>query len=213
MTRDQFLVLVMPELPECPVPLIMDAANEVIEDFCRRTGVWTVPLDYFTTYPGVSTYQVDVPTGSRVIDMMSVTCGGRPMRQASAAALSEITPDWQSATADYPSHYELQGDGELRLWPVPTRSDVRVNMVARLTAEMSMTELPDAVMRNYRRAIAHGVMARLMLTPGEPPPAWANEKMAAFHGAAYESAIPVAISHVLSAGGRGELIIPPVKFG
>lgn len=211
MTRDQFLVLVMPELPECPVPLIMDAANEVIEDFCKRTSIWTLPLDYVTTYPGVSTYQVDAPTGSRVLDLMSVTAGGRPLRQASAAALSEITQDWQAATSAYPSHYELQSDGELRLWPTPTQDGVRIDMVARLTAEMSMTELPDAVMRNWRRAIASGTKAKLMVTPGEFP--WVNEKMGAVHSAAYENAIPDAISYVLSAGGRGDLVVPPVKFG
>lgn len=211
MTRDQFLVLVMPELPECPVPLIMDAANEVIEDFCKRTSIWTLPLDYFTTYPGVSTYQVDTPSGSRVLDMKSVTANGRSLRQASAATLSEITESWQSATSAQPTHYELQSDGELRLWPVPSQPGVRIDMVARLTAELSMAELPDAVMRNWRRAIAHGVKAKLMVAPGELP--WVNERMGAVHAAAYEEAIPDAISHMLSAGGRGDLIVPPVKFG
>ncbi len=211
MTRDQFLVLVMPELPECPVPLIMDAANEVIEDFCKRTSIWTLPLDYITTYVGVSTYTIDAPIGSRIIDLKSVTANGRPLRQASAATLSEITEGWQSVTSVQPTHFELQSDGELRLWPVPSQSGARIDMVARLTAEHSMTELPDAVMRNWRRAIASGTKAKLMVSPGEHP--WVNEKMGAVHAAAYENAIPDAISHMLSAGGRGDLIVPPVKFG
>ncbi|MDO9252629.1 MAG: hypothetical protein Q7U48_13900 [Hydrogenophaga sp.] len=210
MTRDQFLVLVTPVLPECPVPLIMVTAIEVIEDFVRRTSAWAQVIDSDVTFAGVSEYQLSAPAKASIMDLQAVSVGGAPVIPRPMLRIAKESSNWATATAARPSHYEFTGSGNLVLWPTPSESGLQIDVVARLVPVDSMTELPDAVMRTYRFAIADGVKSRLMLMPGVD---WRNEALGVHHGERYEAAISEAASRTISGGSTAEHIIPPVKFG
>lgn len=210
MKSDQFLPMVMPELPGCPVPMVMDAALETIEEFCKRTSCWVEMAEPITTRAGEALYQIEVSTGARVLDLQAASANGYPMTPRSMRDIALRTPGWSTATANAPAHYELTGIAEMRVWPKPAVDGTELVVIARLAPSSPLNDLPDAVMINYSRAIANGVKARLMI---KQKTEWFNPQMAVAYGGLYEQAVAEASARTVSAGSTEDVLIPPIPFG
>lgn len=210
MTRDEFLKLVMPELPECPVPLVMSVANDVLEDFCKKTSCWTEVVDPIFTLSGVHTYTIDPPAAAKVIDLQSVSANGQPVHPMRIKDIALSTPGWDQAVSAAPRYFEFTGVGDIRLWPTPSQDDVAITVVARLAPAPSLQELPLAVMTTYGKAISRGARSALMLMQKKP---WTDQAMGAYYGSRFEQDIADASSRSMSAGSTGDVFVKPVRFG
>lgn len=210
MTRDEFLALVMPDVIGCPLPMVMTAANDVMEDFCKRTSCWTEILDPSITYVGGSLYELYPPTGSVILDLQAVSVGGRPVTPKRMKDIALSRSDWATATAGMPENYEFNGVTGLRLWPSSAQADLSIIVIARLAPQMSMDTLPDQVMRGNASAIAAGVKSNLMRKPKK---AWTDVQSAVIYQGEYEQGVFEASTNSLGAGSTEDVMVKPVRFG
>jgi hypothetical protein len=210
MTRDQFLALVMPDVIECPLPMVMAAANDVMEDFCRRTSCWTEILDPAPTVAGEAFIELDAPSGAVILDLQAVSVGDHPATAKRMKDIALSRSGWASARATRAEHYEFNSVSGVRLWPTPDTGDILVVAIARLAPQMSMTDLPDQVMRSNASAIAAGVKSNLMRKPKK---AWTDLQSAVIYGGEYEQGVFEASNNALGAGSTEDVMVKPVRFG
>lgn len=210
MTRDQFLPYVMPELPGCPIPLIMSKALEVLMDLCTRGSPWVEPLDPLSLTAGVSTYELDPPAGARIISIKSASIGGRPVTPRTRSELTESLGSLWSSHTGQPIHYTLSSLGELTVYPVPSSGGMVLNIDAQLMPIAPLNSIPDAVANLDLMAIINGVKARLMIMKGQP---WSAPDLAAVYMSEYERLVSQASVRQHFGGGSRSLIVPPQPFG
>lgn len=163
---DDILPYIHADLPGCPRPVVIQELREAINDFLRKTHVWKVDLDPIYRRAGTTDYDLDgIPDNAQIQLVTAVTNDGRL-----------LTP-----VKDYTCpRREL-----LRLATAPTESKSRaleVSVALRLTneAESMDDEAFDAVWRDWRQAIRHGVLARLK---AQPDKTWSNPEQANFNSA------------------------------
>jgi len=209
MTRDEFLVLVMLELPACPAPLIMQTASIVMDEFCIDTGAWVETIYGVSTYAEQDTTSLFAPAGALIHGVLSVSGNGRAIHPGTRQEIARVNPNWASATGASPQFFELNSAGDLWLWPTPTET-VELTVLAKLTNKPLVDSLPDGVMRTERMTIANGTKARLMAMDQKP---WTNQQMSAYYENIFQSKKSAALNRVLHAGGSGDIIIRPVRFG
>lgn len=211
MTRDEFLPYVMPELPGCPIPMVMAKAFEVLTDFCTRTGAWQVSLDPIDQPAGSADADLGAPTGSRISMVETITCLGspRPLVPSTRGEMHRALPGWEAMVGSTPTHFIRLDSGSVRLYPIPS-VDCQLQADVRLIPKPGLTVLPDKVMNDYLLPIAAGVKAKLMAMPKK---SWSAPEMVAFYGAEYETAISNAIVKRAEGGAVRDMYVPPQTFG
>lgn len=211
MTRDELLSRVMPELPGCPVPMVMSTAQEVLEDFCDRTRAWQATLDTVPMRAGQGVIELELPTGTRLIAIRAVTQSGRPVSPRSRRQLNIEHPGWESATGQYVQHFLLDmATNEVRVFPIPSQDGDALQFDVDLAPFGVLTILPDEVMRRHSQAIISGIKGRLMIKPKK---AWTQPDMAGIYLAEYERKVAEAVAGQVVGGVVGDLVIQPHPFG
>lgn len=209
MTRDDFLPYVLPELPGCPVPLVMAKAMEVLLDFCERSGVWVQALDPIDLRAGTAEYSLDAPFGSRVVSIESATCGTRPVHPKTRAELNRALPGWQSHEGS-PIHFIFTPGQDLLVYPRPNADGQQLLLDVKLLPSAPLNMLPDAVMVRHTLAISAGVKARLMAMKDR---SWSAPEMVGYYTGEYERLLSDACVQRLTGGGSRSLFVEPQPFG
>jgi hypothetical protein len=211
MTRDEFLNRVMPELPGCPVPMVMGVALEVLEDFCDRTRAWAQTLDPIELVTGQAVYSVDVPSGSRLLSIRLASGPQMRVTPRTRTEMAGIHPGWEAQQGSDPVHMIVDIDAsEIRVYPIPSVDGKLLRLDVELCPFGALQMLPDGVMRRYSTAIVSGVKARLM---AKPKKSWSSPEMVGYYTQVYEDAVSRVIVDRHTRGAAGDLIVPPVPFG
>lgn len=123
-------------------------ANEAVDEVairsrCIRDSSDTADLTMFTVAAS-GTGTIAVPRA--VIRLLRVTWNGRALTPTSKTKLDAITSDWQTSTAEEPTHFILdQGTRQLRVWPLNTiEGTLRLEVVRRpVTKMVNLTDEPE----------------------------------------------------------------------
>lgn len=209
MTRDEFLPYVLPELPGCPVPLVMAKALEVLLGFCERSGVWVETLDPIDLRAGTAEYSLDAPSGSRVVSIESATCGVRSVGPKTRAELNRGMPGWRGHEGS-PIYFIFTPGQDLVVYPKPNTDGQQLLLDVKLLPTAPLNTLPDAVMTRHTLAIAAGVKARLMAMKNQ---AWSAPDMVGYYAGEYERLLSDACVQRLVGGGNRDLFVQPQPFG
>lgn len=191
---DVFLPHVLPFAPNCFEEQARVAIRNACVDFCRETLLLQEDLDPIGAIKGENTYDVDVPTGYVLAQIMSLYYLGRRLERKSQLELERLyTRDWQSL-AGTPQVF-TQFDTTtftVALSPAETARGAFTGRIAFMPSRASTT-IEDVLYERYLDDIAAGALSRLMVTPDQP---YTDLKAAAANAGRFRSGVAMARAFV-----------------
>lgn len=212
MKIDDLLQYVSLELPGVLDLIIVQAFLLTAGDFCTRTLVWDEIQDPIPLVDGVSQYDMDAPTGARVLTIAQVWADQYELKPVTLQALAQALPTWQTLTAPQPRFYNAAKDwSALTVYPTPLASNgVLLTFRAQYAPTMTATTLPDFLAARFLDALCAGVKARLMAQVNVP---WSNPSMSLYHRDIYEAELLAARITQLHDRVPSALVVTPRRFG
>jgi hypothetical protein len=169
-----FYALLMPDLPGCPAAAADSALRQSSIAFCEQSLAWQAEHQPVFVMAGIAEYAFSPPAGAVVHAITHAALDGEKIE--SFAGEKNITiRNWRRQTGK--PLYVLGGPSSLTLVPTPDSNGVLAITVA-LKPSATSTGIDGAIFQEYREAIIHGSMARLMLSPKKP---YTDLQLAAYH--------------------------------
>lgn len=178
---------VLPHLAADPSEPVLDNAlrNTAIE-FFRESWAWREYADPISVEANTATYDVELPPGSDIVTVLSVTLDGRPLDPSTADDLDRIRPRWMTETG-VPKQFTMTNSRQVILAPVPDLNYVDgLVMWFALMPTRTASSIPDWAANLYWDSIVAGTMAYLMEMPKRP---WSDEKEGPRRRRAFNAAI------------------------
>jgi hypothetical protein len=176
-----FAKYVRPEVPGCPEIMILDAIKQAGIEFCERTKI-AKEVVTITTVADEPRYALTTEEGTTP-DMILVV-KREDAENLDPSSHEEFTDEHFDRDSGEPRYYYLD-DNEIVLGMIPSGvEDLDVTVKLRPTEEA--TTLPDVLANKYKRKIACGAKARLMVMAGKP---WSNPAAAQFNESEFQKAI------------------------
>jgi hypothetical protein len=121
---------------------------------------------------------------------MKNSSGGAPVVPRTFSWLDENLSDWRSQTSDLANYYVLDGNNTIRLVPTPTTTTANLYSVrVAVKPTLAAITLDDVLVNKYRESLISGALGLLFMLPRKP---WTDTRMAGFHTASFEGAMPPA---------------------
>jgi hypothetical protein len=200
-----FSRFVLPEVPGCPEPLLVQEVVQTAFEFCDKTGAWNELQDPVALLVGVADYEIDAPSGAIPLRVTSAWLNGRLMQPTPLRSINQL-----GVAGSEPYYYNAAVErGSIRLFPSPGVTGLELTLKTCFAPAMTATTLPDFLMQRYTQVIAAGAKASLMSKPGQP---WSNPHMAAVYGAQFASGMNDARAEVMLDQVAGNARITPRRF-
>lgn len=168
---EKFFPYIQPYVPECPEFVIEEHLIEAAAQFCEETYLWRFDIEEDQTIAGEPEYDIDVPAGTVLEDILMFEIDGSPIRRLSDAGIAPQLSD----TPAKPQYYSVYRDSQVRLYSTP--DDVytfRGVGVAKPKLGVS-TGVEGFIFETFGRCISNGAIAQLADIPGK---AWSNPALA-----------------------------------
>lgn len=166
--------LVMPDLPGCPFAAVNSALRQSTIVFCEQSLAWKEEHPPVAVLPATAEYAFIPPTGAAVHAVTYAQFNGKEI-SPHTGELHFATRAWRNQTGT--PEYVLGGATSLRLVPEPDTAGT-LAMVVALKPSASAAGIHEVLFNEYREAIVHGALARLMLSPRKP---YTNTQLAQYH--------------------------------
>ena len=180
-----FYPYVQPYLPGCPEIVIESHLQETAADFCADSEIWRYTIDSDFTSANTAEYEIDVPTGSLLENVLYLNVEGHPIKHVSERHFNAPINADGTAIKGTPTAFSFVDDASIRFYPTP---DARLtfNGVVVLKPKLSATGVEAFIFDAHSRAIASGTIAKLAEIPGKE---WSNPDLAMQHRVMYERCI------------------------
>lgn len=211
MNIEDFYRFVLPELPDCSDQQVGAKLVSKALDFCRETKLWNEIADAVRLVDGVSTYDIDYPSGARALTVTEVWCGNRRLTALPVSQLDVMLPDWQTVTSSEPTYYNAPADwGSITVYPTPMGATASIRLRGVFIPKLNATVLPNFLFDYYQDALEAGVKGDLMLMPNQR---WSNPELGQFYKAEYEKARTNARIDGMADRVPGITRVRPARFG
>lgn len=169
---EDFLGLVLPGLPYCPVPLAVQKLRLAAREFFRMSWVWRADHAAIALVANQATYALTVPTGAEIRALCNVRLEGTRFDPVHRAVLESQYSDWAAQTAEKPQRWFMADESTLQVWPKPT-ANLANAITCRLILRPTLTAsgIEDRLFNLHADGIAHGAISELQRMPGNP---WTN---------------------------------------
>jgi hypothetical protein len=149
-----FYPYIQPYVPGCPEVVIETHLQEAAAEFCARSEIWRFDVESDFTSKGESDYDIDVPVGSVMENILAFYIEGTALKSVSDRHydLSSTTP------TSRPSLYSIYQDTKVRLYPTPDKQ-YPFEGVAVLKPSLSATGVEDFIFETHGRCISYGAIA------------------------------------------------------
>ncbi|HTJ55870.1 MAG TPA: hypothetical protein VL380_10715, partial [Nitrosospira sp.] len=168
-----FYDLAAPDLPGCPLAVMDVALRLVTINFCEHSLAWTYAHPDIPVTPNIDSYAFTPPAGAVVHAIIRAEFNGRRIDFSRAEADREISGRNRTGIPGYVRASAMS----LILTPTPDTSGTLAMTVA-LKPSPDAAGIDDSIFDEYREAIVHGALARLMLSPKKP---YTNMQLAQYH--------------------------------
>ncbi|SEM74843.1 hypothetical protein SAMN05216404_10146 [Nitrosospira multiformis] len=169
-----FYDLLMPDLPGCPAAAADSALRQSSIAFCEQSLAWQIEHQSVFIIGDIAEYVFSPPEGAAVHAIINAVLDGEEI-EPFACEKNITIRNWRRQSGK--PLYVLGGPSSLTLVPTPDSNGVLAITVA-LKPSATSTGIDDGLFHEYREAIIHGSMARLMLSPKKP---YTNIQLAAYH--------------------------------
>jgi hypothetical protein len=166
---DEFLDDVAPEVPGCPKITIISRLRMAAIDFCKETGVSVWTVEGVDLDAGEAVLTLPVPGSfAQVWQVVWAKTNNGPVTPLHRSAMIDRGIKWEGLTGRYPLNFVHHNPREIMLIPTP-----EYDLPGALTLHCSYIPTRNAkrvdarLLDEYREAIAHGALARLLKMRGE----------------------------------------------
>jgi hypothetical protein len=166
--------LVIPDLPGCPFAAVNSALRQSAIAFCQQSLAWKEEHPPVAVVAATAEYAFIPPTGAAVHAITYAEFNGKEI-SSHTGELDLATKDWRNQTGT--PEYVLGGVALLRLVPEPDAAGT-LTMTVALKPSASSAGIDEGLFNEYREAIVHGALSRLMLSPKKP---YTNTQLAQYH--------------------------------
>lgn len=189
---DAFLPRVLIDAYGCPEIVATQAIRDAVIEFCSRSNFIQRDHDPITVVRGISDYDLEPPAGQLVVKILK--CWFK------MTELSPIAPDFVDSPAFYngsipdnapsiatPLSFTQKDERTFSIYP-SSKDTVANGLTLRISLKptRASTTCEDSIFEDYAETIAHGALARLLVSPGK---AYMNVAAAGMHGAAFNTGI------------------------
>lgn len=150
-------------------------------DFCKRSKVWTHEDDPTATMARARSYDINVPTGSALVEIKAMQLDGEPLDASTGEHESSLD-------VGTPKSFRQLTPETFSLWPTPD-AEYTVTMDLTLTPSRTSTTFPGWIAEKYHDAIVAGAKSRLMAMPAQP---WSNIQQAIFYRSTFDAEVAAA---------------------
>lgn len=176
---DDFLPLVKPHIPGCPDITIKTYLAIVASEFFSQTHIWRDNISPIITSPGIVEYDLDADVLVEAVS--SVIVDNTALQQTDM----RMIPDDRRYDTGKPTHYWIQSDNAIRLFPIPD-SRITLRLTGVLKTSRDATGVEDWIYETWSDAIVCGTIARLAVIPGKE---WTDATLAEYNKKQYQQAI------------------------
>lgn len=175
------------DVPGCPESTIRRALLAAAIEFCRETLAWDEIQDPITLGTNTPTYDIESPSGARVVAIKQLSGPFGDLRPKTMAEIAQLLPDWQTAKSGLPAYYNSAVDlASIRVFPTPYQPNgAQLTPRVAYAPTLAATTLPDTFVEERLDALLDGARARLMV---QPQKAWSNPQLAGYHKDLFEAA-------------------------
>lgn len=160
---DVFIPSILPYAPGCAEPTAFAAIIKAAQDFCERTRLWR-DEDTFSITPS-SCNVVCAPEGADLFEIEHALLDGSPLTAISLADLNHNVPRWRELDTGQ-GHWITQIEhGSVVIVP---RCRGSLSLSTFLRPSDDADGLPDFLPRLYKKCIADGALAEILMLPGQP---------------------------------------------
>jgi hypothetical protein len=174
-TWNQFMPAMSLHIADCPDIIAFDALRRAAFRFCFESYCWQQENDPIGVKAGLFEYDIDYPTGTVPVHLISVSFKGVALYPKTAEQLDLLIPDWHNSEST-PLYYHRLTDSTLRLVPMPsvTESAVLRTKVAVAPDAHTGTGVDADIYNKFSHIIMNGALATLLMTPGRK---WTNPQL------------------------------------
>lgn len=169
-----FYDLLLPDVPGCPFVAASFALRQSAIAFCEQSLAWTYLHPDIAVVNDVDEYAYVPPVGALVHAVTYAEFNDHEI-DAKVKDVDMRIWNWRNQTGS--PQYVLGGPSGIRLVPTPDVEGT-LKLVVALKPDNDATGIDDEIYQEYREAIVHGALAKLMLSPRKP---YTNAELAAFH--------------------------------
>jgi len=205
---DNYLPEVLPEVPNCPDQVAINAIRSAAIDFCQKARVWRASFGPLSLTANTPTVLLGVPADTELVTIIQAAIlsngsWGDISGPYSEEHLDQEISGWREKTTDtLPFRYLNSGTNSIRVYPVQTANQANVlKGVMALKPSRSATGGDDILYNEWLDYIASGAKAKLM---SNLTAEWKNENGAVLHHGMFRKGVNIAIARQLK-GGRASL--------
>lgn len=180
-TWDRFYPYVQPHVPGCPEVTIQSHLQEAAASYCALSEIWRFDIEADFTSKNTSDYEIDVPDGAALENILVMFLNGFPIKRISDKHF--VLPSTSNSGA--PTYYSIYQDTQIRFFPTPD-SKYTFGGTGVLKPKLTATGVEDFIFESHGRAIASGALALLAIIPGKE---WTNPDMASYYRAKFHKDI------------------------
>jgi hypothetical protein len=169
-----FYDFVMPDVPGCAFAAIDSALRQSAVVFCEQSLAWLAEHPRISVVAGTAEYAFTPPEDAVVHAITFAALNGEEIG-AYKGETGISAKNWRNRNGA--PQYILGGAGFVILAPKPAAAAALTLSVA-LKPSPASTGIDDVQFNEYREAIVHGALLRLMLSPKKP---YTNAQLAAYH--------------------------------
>lgn len=170
---DEFFPSIMPYAPGCPEPSAALAVVNAAQIFCERTRLWRNEDRFELT--GAECDVVCAPDNAMLFEIEHAEVDGRRIDPIAWSDLNRDFPHWRDSDGQARWYTQTQ-PGTLQVLPYSATGTLRLSTVLRPAGDAD--QLPDFLFKQYRREIADGALADLLMLPAQ---SFSNPEMAQFY--------------------------------
>lgn len=196
-----YLPLVMPHVPGCPEIMAERAVRSAIIEFCERTRCWRYIWDVEMTHNG----RAVLPFPFATVHEFETASWGDREAPLTPTQFSDIDPTLRAmtpASGGVPVYITQVEDNTVAVYP-PADGTLHVTMFLKPMPDQMFVahqfaiadyydQAPGFIFRQNAECIAHGAIARLMLTPKQE---FTDLKLGQYHAEKFEAGITDKFSH------------------
>ena len=173
-TWSAFYDFALPDLPGCPVAALDIAIRQAAIEFCEKSLAYKTSHNPISVISGTAEYAFQ-PPDQTVVHVITYAKFDDTELQCRVGEYGISNQDWRSEEGT--PKYIFGGMTALTLIPAPN-VDGTLTMIVALKPSPTADGIDDNIFNEYREAIVHGALARLMLSPKKP---YSDPGLATYH--------------------------------
>jgi hypothetical protein len=163
-----FFPYLLPLVPHVAEPVAEQAVRDACIEFCKESLIWRTAMDPISSQKGEAVYQLDVPTGTNLANVVDLYYSEHRLWKKSVSEIAHhFSRNWMQMSGT-PTVFTMLNPSEVTLVLTPDKSvtDALTGVLA-FTPTRKSKNIIDFIFEDYAEEIARGAASKLMIMPNQ----------------------------------------------